>query len=61
MKISGHTTHEMLKRYNIVSLKGVLDSGDKMDAWMKKSRNEHAKSKPGTKTRKKSAVAATAT
>jgi hypothetical protein len=58
MKISGHKTHEMLKRYNIVSLKGVLDSGDKMDEWMKKSRSEHAKSKPGAKTRKKSAVEA---
>jgi integrase len=46
MRISGHRTHEMLKRYNIVSLKGVLDSGDKMDAWMKKSRGEQAKSKP---------------
>ena len=62
MKISGHKTHEMLKRYNIVSLKGVLDSGDKMDAWMKKSRIEHAKSKPtsSTKPRKKPAVAAEA-
>src|SRR5580692_9820761 len=36
MNISGHKTHEMLKRYNIVSLKGILDSGDKMDQWMKK-------------------------
>jgi len=58
MKISGHKTHEMLKRYNIVSLKGVLDSGDKMDAWMKKSRKEHAKAKAGTKSRKKPTVAA---
>lgn len=58
MKISGHRTHEMLKRYNIVSLKGVLDSGDKMDAWMKKSRNEHAKSKPSLKGRKKATGAA---
>jgi integrase len=46
MRISGHRTHEMLKRYSIVSLKGVLDSGDKMDAWMKKSRSEQVKSKP---------------
>ena len=46
MRISGHRTHEMLKRCNSVSLNGVLDSGDKMDAWMKKSRREQVKSKP---------------
>jgi integrase len=46
MRISGHRTHHMLTRYNIVSLKGVLDSGDKMDAWMKKSRSEQVKLEP---------------
>jgi len=59
MKISGHKTHEMLKRYNIVSLKGVLDSGEKMDTWMRKNRNAHANSKAGTKSRNKPAVEAT--
>jgi integrase len=34
MKISGHRSHAMLQRYNIVSLKNVMDAGSKMDAWM---------------------------
>jgi integrase len=35
MLISGHETRSMLERYNIVSLKNVLDAGAKLDAWHK--------------------------
>jgi integrase len=49
MKITGHKTSEMLGRYNIVSLKGVLDSGDKMDAWMRSSRQASAKARKKSK------------
>lgn len=34
MLISGHKTRAMLERYNIVSLKGIQESGKKLDAWM---------------------------
>jgi integrase len=53
MNISGHKTHEMLKRYNIVSLKGILDSGDKMDQWMKKARVAQGNGKPNAGARKR--------
>jgi integrase len=42
MLISGHETRSMLERYNIVSLKNVLDAGAKRDAWHK-SRNKRGK------------------
>jgi hypothetical protein len=32
MFISGHETHSMLERYNIVWLKNVQDAGSKLDA-----------------------------
>jgi integrase len=35
MLISGHKTRSMLERYNIVSLKNILDAGAKLDAWSK--------------------------
>jgi integrase len=35
--ISGHLTRNVFDRYNIVSLKGILESGKKMDAWMKEA------------------------
>jgi integrase len=38
MKISGHKTYDMLRRYNIVSLKNVMDTATKMDAWMEAKR-----------------------
>jgi integrase len=35
MRITGHLTPAMIGRYNIGSLKGALESGKKMDTWMK--------------------------
>jgi integrase len=46
MVITGHKTHSMLKRYNIVSLKGVQQSGEKMDEWMRKMRAEAKRNPP---------------
>ena len=43
MLISGHETRGTLERYNIVSLKNVLDAGAKLDAWQK---NRSKRSKP---------------
>jgi hypothetical protein len=38
MKISGHKTNSIFLRYNIVSFKGILESGEKMDVWMDRRR-----------------------
>lgn len=35
MEISGHLTHEMIRRYNITSLDTVLESGRRADEWMR--------------------------
>ena len=38
MRISGHKTRSMLERYNILTVAGALQSGEKLDAWMQKER-----------------------
>jgi integrase len=42
MKIVGHKTNSMLKRYNIVALGDVQEVGEKMDDWMVKARVDAA-------------------
>jgi len=56
MLISGHETRSMLERYNIVSLKNILDAGAKLKAWHQKfskpkkpARDRGSKSARGSK------------
>jgi integrase len=57
MLISGHETRSMLERYNIVSLKNVMDAGAKLEAWQKARKPKKAARKvvaihPGSKSAK---------
>jgi hypothetical protein len=38
MEISGHKTRSCFERYHIISLADILESGQKMDQWMKAQR-----------------------
>jgi integrase/DNA-binding CsgD family transcriptional regulator len=38
MLITGHKTNSQFHRYNIVSLKGIQESGQKMDAWFNQAK-----------------------
>lgn len=47
MKVSGHKTHEMLRRYNIIHLSDVQQVGVEMDAWAKGQRESRQSAGPG--------------
>jgi integrase len=40
LRISGHKTFDMLRRYNIVALADVMATGAEMDAWMKQQTSQ---------------------
>jgi len=43
MKISGHKTPSISKRYNIIVADDIADEKKRMDEWFKKERGEHNK------------------
>jgi integrase len=46
LKISGHKTFDMLRRYNIVALADVMATGAEMDAWMKQQAAQPREDQP---------------
>jgi hypothetical protein len=47
MKVSGHKTQEILRRYNIIHLSDVQQVGVDMDAWAKEQRGIRRSAAPG--------------
>jgi integrase len=50
LKISGHKTFDMLRRYNIVALADVMATGAEMDAWMKQQTAQPPEPQRGSET-----------